>query len=151
LEVVTGYELDCPVGRENCPKKGQKSTGFNNPLRHLLGCCYDGQEPAMYNAYWAKHDKIAGQDIKNFFQPDGGYSPRDNAIFEWILLIVKNSLVKNSLHNFRRRQYLANSLETWCGSLQHPSYSARGHPFPPFQSKVLDPFQRIPGYQVRPE
>jgi hypothetical protein len=46
----------------------------------------------MYNAYWAKHDKIAGQDIKNFFQPDGGYSPRDNAIFEWILLIVKNSL-----------------------------------------------------------
>jgi hypothetical protein len=20
LEVVTGYELDCPVGRENCPK-----------------------------------------------------------------------------------------------------------------------------------
>jgi hypothetical protein len=45
-------------GKEDCLKKGiyrwQESTGFINPFKHLLTCCFKGQENAMYDAYWQK-------------------------------------------------------------------------------------------------
>jgi hypothetical protein len=51
---VPGFEMDCPMGPEDCLKKGiyrwQKSIGFVNPFKHLLACCFNGQENAMYGA-----------------------------------------------------------------------------------------------------
>jgi hypothetical protein len=39
---VPGFEMDCPMGKEDCSKNGiyrwQKSTGLNNPFKHLLTC-----------------------------------------------------------------------------------------------------------------
>jgi hypothetical protein len=52
---VPGFEMDCPMGPEDCLKKGiyswQKSIGFVNPFKHLPACCFNGQENAMFDAY----------------------------------------------------------------------------------------------------
>jgi hypothetical protein len=80
----------------------------------------------MYKAYWAKHDIKVGKILTTFFNQMmatvQGTMPSTNG---------SSLLSKNSPHNIRRQPNLVKCLETWCRSLQPPSYSAPGHPFCP--------------------
>jgi hypothetical protein len=51
--------------------------------------------------------------MKNFFLPGGGYSPRENAIYEWILLVVQKNLPITTVDDNIWRKALKHGEDVW--------------------------------------
>lgn len=104
-----GYEMDCPKG-PGCSKGGvynwPKSIGFGNPYKHLLHCCYGGKPESLNDAYWLAYNMRAGADILTYYPPSGGYSAREESIWQWIELIVFENLPVHAVVSERWRRAL---------------------------------------------
>ena len=85
----------CPK-KDQCIKKHgeiafQKGKGWTNPCSHLKTCLCHGKMSELYDMYDENIDRKQ-HDISSFFTPILKVSTKEQAIYDWIVLIVEESL-----------------------------------------------------------
>ena len=84
----------CPKeGHTNCKVQWKKGAGFTNAHKKLCTCF--GGVDAVNDAYWFAYDaKLrgeSGEDIRNAMNWIAGYTPEENAAYDWLKMIVKKN------------------------------------------------------------
>eukprot|EP00985_Skeletonema_marinoi_P021117 scaffold12803_cov94-Skeletonema_marinoi.AAC.2 len=84
----------CPKdGHVNCRVQWRKGAGFSNAYSKLRTCF--GSEDALNDAYWFAYDSQvrgdSGEDIRHALNWVAGFTPEENAAFDYVKMIVKKN------------------------------------------------------------